>query len=64
MKKSRLLLMLAAMIISVASLAQTKGTVIDENGEAVIGATIAVKGWTKKVHNVMKPNVKLNLLKR
>ena len=27
-------------------------------------ATAKVKGWTKKVHNVMKPNVKLNLLKR
>ena len=24
----------------------------------------AVKGWTQKVHNVMKPSVKLNLLKR
>ena len=23
-----------------------------------------VKAWTKKVNNVMKPNVKLNLLKR
>ena len=27
-------------------------------------ATAKVKSWTKKVHNVMKPNVKLNLLKR
>ena len=27
-------------------------------------ATAKVKAWTKKVHNVMKPNVKLNLLKR
>lgn len=27
-------------------------------------ATAKVKGWTKKVNNVMKPNVKLNLLRR
>ena len=27
-------------------------------------ATAKVKAWTKKVHNVMKPNVKLNLLRR
>ena len=27
-------------------------------------ATAKVKPWTKKVHNVMQPNVKLNLLKR
>ena len=27
-------------------------------------ATAKVKAWTKKVHNVMKPNVKLNVLKR
>jgi len=27
-------------------------------------ATAKVKAWSKKVHNVMKPNVKLNLLKR
>ena len=27
-------------------------------------ATAKVKAWTKKVNNVMKPNVKLNLLKR
>jgi beta-glucosidase len=27
-------------------------------------ASAPVKAWTKKVHNVMKPNVKLNLLKR
>ena len=27
-------------------------------------ATATVKAWTKKVNNVMKPNVKLNLLKR
>ncbi len=26
--------------------------------------TAKVKAWTKKVHNVMKPNVKLNLLRR
>lgn len=30
--------------------------------EAKVSAN--VKGWTKKVNNVMKPNVKLNLLKR
>ena len=27
-------------------------------------ASANVKAWTKKVNNVMKPNVKLNLLKR
>ena len=27
-------------------------------------ATVKVKAWTKKVNNVMKPNVKLNLLRR
>ena len=27
-------------------------------------ASAPVKAWTKKVHNVMKPNVKLNLLRR
>jgi beta-glucosidase len=27
-------------------------------------ATVKVKAWSQKVHNVMKPNVKLNLLKR
>ena len=27
-------------------------------------ATATVKAWSKKVNNVMKPNVKLNLLKR
>ena len=27
-------------------------------------ATAKVKAWSKKVHNVMKPNVKLNLLRR
>ena len=27
-------------------------------------ATAKVKAWTKKVNNVMKPNVKLNLLRR
>ena len=29
-----------------------------------VKATAKVKAWSKKVHNVMKPNVKLNLLKR
>jgi TonB-dependent SusC/RagA subfamily outer membrane receptor len=47
MKKSRLLLMLAAMMMAVVSMAQTKGTVIDENGEAVIGATIVDKADAK-----------------
>ena len=27
-------------------------------------ATVKVKAWSQKVHNVMKPNVKLNLLRR
>ena len=39
--------MLAAMMMAVVSMAQTKGTVIDENGEAVIGATIADKADAK-----------------
>ena len=39
--------MLAAMMMAVASMAQTKGTVIDENGEAVIGATIVDKADAK-----------------
>ena len=29
-----------------------------------VKASAKVKAWSKKVHNVMKPNVKLNLLKR
>ena len=29
-----------------------------------VASTAKVKPWTQKVHNVMSPNVKLNLLKR
>ena len=29
-----------------------------------VKASANVKAWSQKVHNVMKPNVKLNLLKR
>ena len=48
MKKSSILTMLMALFMSVTSFAQgIKGTVIDENGEAVIGATIADKNDTK-----------------
>ena len=44
MKKSRLMLMLLALFVSMASWAQgILGTVIDENGEAVIGATVVEK---------------------
>ena len=44
MKKIRLLMMLAALLMCATSFAQgIKGTVIDENGEPVIGATIVDK---------------------
>ena len=48
MKKSSILLMLMALYMSVTSFAQgIKGTVIDENGEPVIGATVAEKSNAK-----------------
>ena len=48
MKKSSILLMLMALFMSVTSFAQgIKGTVIDENGEPVIGATVAEKSNAK-----------------
>ncbi|WP_036915318.1 TonB-dependent receptor [Prevotella sp. P6B4] len=48
MKKSSILLMLMALFMSVTSFAQgLKGTVIDENGEPVIGATVAEKSHPK-----------------
>ena len=48
MKKSRILMMLMALMMSAASFAQgIKGTVIDENGEAVIGATVSDKNDAK-----------------
>jgi TonB-linked SusC/RagA family outer membrane protein len=48
MKKSSILMMLTALFMSVTSYAQgIKGTVIDENGEAVIGATISDKNDAK-----------------
>ena len=44
MKKSSILLMLMALMMSVTSFAQgIKGTVIDENGDPVIGATVSDK---------------------
>jgi len=43
MNKSRLLLMLVALFMSLASYAQVSGTVIDENGETIIGATVLEK---------------------
>ena len=44
MKKSSILMMFMALFMSVTSFAQgIKGTVIDENGEAVIGATVSDK---------------------
>lgn len=49
MKKSRFLLMLLALLVSVTSFAQgIVGTVIDENGEPIIGATIADKSDARK----------------
>ena len=48
MKKNSILLMLMALFMSVTSFAQgIKGTVIDENGEPVIGATVAEKSNAK-----------------
>jgi len=48
MKKSSILMMFMALFMSVTSFAQgIKGTVIDENGEAVIGATVSDKNDAK-----------------
>ena len=48
MKKSSILMMLMALFMSITSFAQgIKGTVIDENGEPVIGATVAEKSNQK-----------------
>jgi len=48
MKKSSILLMLMALFMSLTSFAQgIRGTVIDENGEPVIGATVAEKSNPK-----------------
>ena len=48
MKKSSILMMLMALFMSMTSFAQgIKGTVIDENGEPVIGATVAEKSNAK-----------------
>ena len=48
MKKSSIMLMLMALMMSVTSFAQgLKGNVIDENGEPVIGATVAEKNNPK-----------------
>ena len=48
MKKSSILLMLMALFMSLTSFAQgLKGTVIDENGDPVIGATVAEKSNPK-----------------
>ena len=48
MKKSSILMMLMALFVSATSFAQgIKGTVIDERGEAVIGATVSDKADAK-----------------
>ena len=51
MKKSRFLTMLLALLVSMASFAQgfsgILGTVIDENGDPIIGATVVEKGEPK-----------------
>ena len=48
MKKSSILMMIMALFMSLTSFAQgIKGTVIDENGEAVIGATVSDKNDAK-----------------
>ncbi len=47
MKKSRLMMMLLGLLVSMSTFAQgLLGTVIDENGEPVIGATVTEKGRT------------------
>ena len=53
MKKSSIMLMLMALMMSVTSFAQgLKGHVIDENGEPVIGATVAEKSNPKNAQLV------------
>ena len=48
MKKSSILMMLMVLFVSATSFAQgIKGTVIDERGEAVIGATVSDKADAK-----------------
>ena len=48
MKKSSILMMLMALFVSATSFAQgIKGTVIDENNEPVIGATVSDKADAK-----------------
>ena len=47
MKKIRFLLLLLSLIVSMAASAQIMGTVTDESGEPVIGATIVEKGNPK-----------------
>ena len=45
MKKSRLITMLLALMVSLTSWAQgISGTVVDDQGEAVIGASVVEKG--------------------
>ena len=47
MKKSRLVILLFALMMSIASFAQKQsfsGTVVDSNGDAVIGASVVLKG--------------------
>lgn len=48
-KKGRFILMLLAFIMSVTAFAQEKrfsGTIVDEQGEPIIGASIVQKGTT------------------
>jgi hypothetical protein len=47
MKKSRLVILLFTLMMSIASFAQKQtfsGTVVDSNGDAVIGASVVLKG--------------------
>ena len=50
MKKSRLMTMLLALMVSMASWAQEfsgiQGTVTDDQGEPIIGASIVERGYT------------------
>ena len=47
MKKVRLLFLLSAFIMSITAFAQSSGTVTDENGDPIIGASVIESGNAK-----------------
>ena len=62
MKKSRLITMLLALMVSLTSWAQgISGTVVDDQGEAVIGASIVERVIPR---TVLSPTLMVNLLSR